>query len=216
MSYELRKAGTSAVSIRLSRGDRIVVATHNAGKVREIDGLLAPFGVLSVSAKDLGLPVPDETGTTFAENARIKGVAAAKGSGLVALSDDSGLEVDALGGAPGVHTADWAGPERDFAAAMRRLEKELQAVGATTPEKRRANFISVLCLARPDGSSEVFEGRVDGHLVWPPRGNRSFGYSPMFVPDGETRTFGELGPDGKADISHRARAFEKLIDRCLR
>jgi XTP/dITP diphosphohydrolase len=204
------------MSIRLHRGDRIVVATHNAGKVREIDGLLAPFGVRSVSAKDLGLPVPEETGTTFAANARIKAIAAAKASGLVALSDDSGLEVAALDGAPGVHAADWAGPDRDFRTAMQRLQRELEARGAVAPEQRRANFISVLCLARPDGSSQTFEGRVDGHLVWPPRGNRSFGYSPMFVPDGETRTFGELGPDGKADISHRARAFARLIDQCLR
>lgn len=203
------------MSIRLNRGDKIVVATHNAGKVREINGLLEPFGVSGISARELGLPVPEETGTTFAQNARIKAVAAAGASGLVALSDDSGLEVAALGGAPGVYSADWAGPERDFRAAMQRLQRELEAKGAHTPETRRANFISVLCLARPDGSSEVFEGRVDGHLVWPPRGSRSFGFSPMFVPDGKKRTFGELGPAGKADISHRARAFAKLIDQCL-
>ena len=203
------------MTIRLRRGDRLVVATHNAGKVREINGLLSPYGIDTVAAAELGLPVPDETGTTFIDNARIKALAAALGSALPALADDSGLEVAALGGAPGVYSADWAGPDKDFKPALARVERELQAKGARTPDARRANFVSVLCLALPDGTNEVFAGRVDGHLVWPPRGDRSFGYSPMFVPDGETRTFGELGADGKADISHRARAFAKLIRSCL-
>ena len=197
---------------RLRRGTRVVMASHNPGKVRELGELLAPLGIEAVSATDCGLPEPEETATTFAGNARLKAMAAARASGLPALSDDSGLMVDALDGAPGVHSARWAGAGRDFALAMRNVEERLEARGATTPERRRAHFVCALCLAWPDGASEVFEGRVDGTLVWPPRGARGFGYDPMFVPDGHDQTFAEMEPAAKHAISHRARAFRQLAE----
>lgn len=201
---------------------RIVIATHNSGKLEEMRGLLAPYGVEAVSAGELGLPEPDETGLTFAENARIKAVSAAKASGLPAFADDSGLCVDALGGAPGLYTARWAGPEKDFMAAMTRVEEELRDAGAELPDLRRGYFISALCLAWPDGHVEDFEGVVHGTLVWPPRGPAGFGYDPMFQPDGHERTFGEmtgaekhgLPPLGRG-LSHRARAFMALAQACL-
>ncbi len=201
---------------------RVVIATHNSGKLEEMRGLLAPYGVDAVSAADLGLPEPDETGGTFAENARIKANAAAKAAGLPAFAADYGLCVEALGGAPGLYTARWAGPEKDFAAAMARVEDELRAAGAPEPDQRRAYFISALCLAWPDGHTEDFEGVVEGTLVWPPRGPAGFGYDPMFQPDGHERTFGEmtgvekhgLPPLGRG-LSHRARAFMALAEACL-
>jgi len=191
---------------------RLVVATHNPGKLAEIDDLLGPHGIEAVSAAALGISEPDETETTFAGNARLKAVHSAAASGLPALSDDSGLCVDALGGDPGVLSARWAGPAKDFALAMRSIEEKLQAKGAVTPQVRRAHFISALCLAWPDGLDEIFEGRVDGTLAWPPRGNNGFGYDPIFVPDGFTQTFGEMEPAMKHKMSHRARAFGKLVD----
>ena len=191
-------------------GSRLVVASHNMGKVREIHDLLAPFGLDAVSAGDLGLAEPEETGTTFAANAVLKAKAAARASGLPALSDDSGLCVDALGGGPGVYSARWAGPRKDFAVAMELVEKRLADLGAASPHQRTAHFVCALALAFPDGESEVFEGRIDGHLVWPPRGDRGFGYDPMFVAEGMTETFGEIDPAAKHAISHRARAFAQL------
>ena len=205
----------SASPFKLRRGDRLVIATHNPGKVREMQDLLAPYGIDLVSAGDLGLPVPAETETTFIGNATIKAVAAAKGSGLMALSDDSGIEVAALDGAPGVVSADWAGLAKDFSIAMKKVEDLLEKRGALTPELRRANFTSVLCLALPDGRSLAFEGKVFGQVIWPPRGNRGFGYDPMFVPDGHAITFGEMEPAMKHTISHRARAFELFARACL-
>jgi XTP/dITP diphosphohydrolase len=192
-------------------GERIVVATHNRGKLAEFAELLKPHGVAAVSAGELGLPEPAETETSFAGNARIKARAAMTASGRIALSDDSGLCVAALNGDPGVHTADWAGPGRDWNLAMRLVEDRLQAVGATTPEQRRAAFICTLCVIWPDGEERIYEGRVPGHLVWPPRGLRGHGYDPMFVPDGEVRTFAELDPAEKNRISHRARALDLLV-----
>jgi XTP/dITP diphosphohydrolase len=193
---------------RLKRGERIVIASHNEGKVRELAELLAPFGVACISAKSLDLEEPEETGATFAENATLKAVAAAKVSDMLALSDDSGLEVAALGGAPGIHAARWGGPERDFGVAMQRIHRELEAKGATEP---RANFICALALAAPDGSAEVFEGKVFGTLVWPPRGTKGFGYDPIFVPDGYRETFGEMEREFKNRLSHRMRAFDQLM-----
>lgn len=191
----------------LKRVDRLVVASHNTGKIREIKELLSPFGIDAISAADLDLAEPEETESSFAGNARLKAVEAARASGLPALSDDSGLSAEALDGAPGIHSARWAGPDRDFALAMRNLEEHLQAKGATSPEKRRAHFTCALCLAWPDGEAQVFEGRIDGTLVWPPRGMRGFGYDPVFLADGETETFGEMEPQRKHAMSHRARAF---------
>lgn len=199
----------------LEKGTRIVVASHNAGKVREIDELIAPYGLQAVSAGALGLPEPEETEPTFAGNAKLKAVAAAIASGLPALSDDSGLEVEALAGAPGIYSARWAGESKDFAAAMRKVHAEIVAKGAwpqagtggSSGSGPRANFTSVLCLAWPDGRAETFEGKVFGHLVWPPRGERGFGYDPMFTPEDSTLTFGEMTPDAKHAVSHRARAF---------
>lgn len=201
---------------------RVVLATHNAGKLREMRELLAPYGVEVVSAGELGLPEPEENGATFAANARIKAEAAAKASGLPAFADDSGLTVAALGGAPGIHSARWAGPSKDFARAMRVIEEKLHEANAKTPAQRKAAFISVLCVAWPDGETVSFEGRVDGTLVWPPRGTAGFGYDPMFLPDGKTKTFGEMSsqekhglpPHGEG-LSHRARAFLKLAEACL-
>ncbi len=194
---------------RLRKG-RLVIASHNAGKLREIAELVAPFGVDAVSAGSLGLPEPEETGTTFKANAELKALAAAKGAGRPALADDSGLVVPALSGAPGIHSARWAGPERDFARAMARVEEELDG-----SEDRSAYFLCALALAWPDGHRESFEGRVDGTLVWPPRGTCGFGYDPIFLPEGETLTFGEMEPARKHAMSHRARAFAKLVADCL-
>jgi XTP/dITP diphosphohydrolase len=197
---------------RSLRGETIVVASHNAGKVREIDELLGPHGVEAISASSLALAEPEETGATFAANAELKARAAASSSGKIALADDSGLCVDALGGDPGIYSARWAGPAKDFTLAMRNVAEKLNAMNATTPDARRAHFVSVLSVAWPDGTVRNFEGRVGGHLVWPPRGSRGFGYDPMFVPDGHDQTFAEMEPAQKHAISHRARAFEKLVD----
>jgi len=201
---------------------RLVIATHNPGKLREMRELLAPYGIDAISASEMGLREPEETGATFAANARIKAEAAAFASGLPAFADDSGLVVDALGGEPGIHSARWAGPERDFAGAMKTIEDKLRERGAATPTQRKAHFISALCVAWPDHHSEEFEGRVDGTLVWPPRGDQGFGYDPMFLPDGYTRTFGEMTSEEKhglpprgLGLSHRARAFRKLAEACL-
>jgi XTP/dITP diphosphohydrolase len=200
----------------------LIVATHNPGKLREMRELLAPYGIATQSAGELGLPEPEETGTTFAENARIKAVAAARSSGKPAFADDSGLVVDALGGEPGIHSARWAGPDKDFRAAMNRIQTLLIERGAKTPEQRRAHFIAALCLAWPDGHVEDFEGRVDGVVVWPPRGEKGFGYDPLFRPDGFDITFGQMSavekhglpPQGHG-LSHRARAFMRLTEACL-
>ena len=204
---------------------QVVIATHNPGKLREMAELLAPYGVAAVSAGALGLPEPDETGTLFAENAAIKAHAAARGCGLPALADNSGLCVDALDGAPGVFSARWGGAGKDFGAAMARVERELARRGATAEADRRAHFVSALVVAWPDGHDAVFEGRVFGALVWPPRGGQGFGYDPMFRPDGFAETFGELSAadkhgircvDGRrAALSHRARAFLRLAAACL-
>lgn len=200
-----------------------VVATHNKGKLREIEELVAPFGLHAVSASSLGLPEPEEDGSTFIANALIKARAAANAAQLPALADDSGICVAALDGAPGIYSARWAGPQKDFTYAMEQVEAGLKDRHCVTPEQRRAWFISALALVWPDGHEEIVEGRVDGTLVWPPRGQAGFGYDPMFLPDGETRTFGEmtseekhgLPPLGKG-LSHRARAFIELAERCLK
>lgn len=192
---------------RLNPGEKLVVATHNQGKLREIEVLVAPFGMSVVSAGALGLPEPEETGDSFEANALLKAAAAAAASGLPALADDSGIAVDALGGAPGIYSARWAGPEKDFAAAMESVEDKLQALGAVSPEQRKAHFVAVLALAYPDGGHEFFRGEVHGTLVYPPRGANGFGYDPMFVPNGHDVTFGEMDSTAKQAMSHRARAF---------
>ena len=198
---------------------RLVIATHNKGKLVEMRELLSRYGVEAVSADELKLAEPEETGTTFAANARLKAQAAAQASGLAAFADDSGLVVDALDGAPGIYSARWAGPAKDFRPAMEKVEGMLRERDAFTPERRRAHFLSVLCVAWPDGHVEEFEGRVDGTLTWPPRGDQGFGYDPMFLPDGFDRTFGEMSRDEKHGedraLSHRARAFLKLAEACL-
>jgi XTP/dITP diphosphohydrolase len=194
---------------------RLVLATHNHGKLEEFRALMAPLGVEVTSVGALGLPVPEETGETFRENALIKAMAAMAATGLPSLADDSGLCVEALDGEPGVHTADWAGPERDWSAAMAKVEARLQAIGADVAAKRRATFVSTLCLVWPDGHTEEFEGRVCGTLVWPPRGALGHGYDPMFQPDGEARTFAEMAEAEKNLISHRARSFGQLAAACL-
>ena len=194
---------------------RLVLATHNPGKVREMRALLAPYGVGVLSAGDLNLPVPDETEATFTGNATLKAAAAANAAKLPALSDDSGIEVAALDGAPGVVSADWAGPGKDFSLAMRRIHDEFSARGGNFADRPRANFTSVLCLARPGEPAQCFEGKVFGHIVWPPRGSNGFGYDPMFVPDGHEQTFGEMDPARKHALSHRARSFEKFAAACL-
>jgi XTP/dITP diphosphohydrolase len=201
-------SGPAPQAIRKLAPGRLVVASHNPGKVREIRDMLAPYGVEPVSAAELDLPEPEETGTTFVANAELKALAAADLSGLPALADDSGLCVDALNGDPGIFSARWAGGAKDFNVAMRRVEDALEAAGPDA--SRDAHFMCVLALAWPDGHVEWFEGRVDGALVWPPRGIGGFGYNPMFVPEGSALTFAEQ-PDAKAGISHRARAFEKLV-----
>jgi XTP/dITP diphosphohydrolase len=201
---------------------RLVIATHNPGKLREMRELLSPFGVTTISAGELGLGEPEETGTSFRENARIKAEAAAAAAQLPAFSDDSGLVVDALDGAPGIHSARWAGPNKDFKSAMQEIDVQLRGRGAVAPEARTAHFISALCIAWPDGHREEFEGRVDGVLVWPPRGDKGFGYDPMFLPQGYDLTFGEMTSEAKhgrpprgLGLSHRARAFLKLAEACL-
>ena len=201
----------------------IVIATHNPGKLREMRELLAPYGIEAQSAGELNLSEPEETGTTFAENARIKAMAAANATGRPAFADDSGLVVEALGGEPGIHSARWACAGKDFFGAMSRIDALLTERGAFAPEERRAHFIAALCLAWPDGHVEEFEGRVDGVVVWPPRGDKGFGYDPLFLPDGFDRTFGEMTADEKhglppkgQGLSHRARAFTKLAAACLK
>lgn len=200
---------------------KIVVASHNEGKLREFAELMEPFGFEARSAREYGLPEPDETGTTFEQNAYIKALAAAQATGLPALSDDSGLVVDALGGQPGVYTANWAEkPDgtRDFAMAMQKTEDALQAAGAMEPADRTGRFVAVICLAWPDGHAEYFRGEAEGKLVWPPRGQLGFGYDPVFLPDGHQRTFGEMpaiekhgwAPGQPDALSHRARAFQKF------
>jgi XTP/dITP diphosphohydrolase len=184
---------------------RLVVASHNAGKVREIAALLAPLGVEAVSAGALGLPEPEETETTFTGNAALKARAAAEASGLPALADDSGLEVFAIGGAPGVYSARWAGPEKDFRAAMERVQRELGSAD------RAARFVCALALAEPGGETQVFEGEARGEIVWPPRGEKGFGYDPIFLATGQMRTFGEMTHEEKLPLTHRVRAFEKLL-----
>lgn len=204
-------------------GNRIVVASHNAGKLAEFADLLGPFGLEAKSAKEFGLPEPEETGTTFEQNAYIKAFAAASATGLPSLSDDSGLVVDALDGQPGVYTADWATKpdgSRDFMMAMEKTENALQAAGAADPAQRTGRFVAVICLCYPDGEAEYYRGEADGTLVWPPRGASGFGYDPVFLPDGHQRTFGEMTAEEKhgwkpgmeTATSHRARAFKKFAE----
>ena len=200
----------------------LVIATHNPGKLAEMRELVAPYGIEAISAGELNLPEPAEPGMTFRDNARIKAQAAASASGRPAFADDSGLAVDALAGEPGIHSARWAGSDKNFGRAMETIEDKLRAAGATTPPRRKAHFVSALCVAWPDGHVEEFEARVDGVLVWPPRGDKGFGYDPMFLPDGHDRTFGEMSSDEKhglpprgKGLSHRARAFLKLSEACL-
>lgn len=195
--------------------NKLVVASHNEGKVREIRDLLAPFGIETISAGELGLDEPEETGVTFAANAALKAQAAAKASGLASLSDDSGLCVSALKDAPGIYSARWAGEPRDFGLAMEKVEDALKKAEATKPEDRKARFVCVLCLTWPDGHEETFEGTVHGTLIWPPRGDKGFGYDPMFLPKGEEVTFGEMTPEKKHLMSHRAHAFYQLIESCF-
>ena len=215
------QAPARALAHRQVMGE-LVIATHNPGKLRELRELLAPFGIKAESAGELGLAEPDETGATFRENARIKAAAAAAAAQRPAFADDSGLVVDALAGAPGIHSARWAGSSKDFGVAMSRIERLLQERGATGPAQRRAHFVSALCVAWPDDHLEQVEARADGTLVWPPRGTAGFGYDPMFMPDGFTRTFGEMTaiekhglPPLGLGLSHRARAFVKLAEICL-
>ena len=201
---------------QLQRGDKLVVASHNPGKVWEIKQLIAPYGLDAISASDLNLPEPDETEKTFSGNARLKALAAATAANLPALADDSGLEVDALDGAPGIYSARWAGKSKDFTTAMAKVRDEVKKISGGWPkDAAKANFICVLCLAWPDGQSEFFEGKVFGHLVQDPRGGNGFGYDPMFVPQDETMTFGEMDPKDKHAMSHRAAAFAAFEDTCL-
>ena len=194
---------------QITPGERLVIASHNPGKIEEIEALLARYGVAAVGAGALSLPEPEETGANFEENAALKARAATQASGLPALADDSGLVVPALDGAPGIYSARWAGPNKDFRIAMERVQQELG------DRDRRAQFVAVLALAWPDGEVALFRGEVQGQLSWPPRGERGFGYDPIFVPDGYNETFGEMGPELKQLISHRARAFAKLAAACL-
>ena len=218
--------GRDPQAIRKLAPGKLVIASHNAGKIREIRDLIGPLGFSAKSAADLNFIEPDETGTTFEENATIKALASARASGLPALSDDSGLVVDALNGDPGVYTANWAETAdgtRDFAMAMHKVERALQEAGATAPAARSARFVSVLCLAWPDGHVELFRGEVEGTVVWPPRGSQGFGYDPVFQPEGHERTFGEMSADEKHGwkpgdahaLSHRARAFKVFAETCL-
>jgi XTP/dITP diphosphohydrolase len=201
---------------------RLVIATHNPGKLAEMRELLAPHGIEAISAGELCLDEPDETGDSFRANARIKAIAAAQATQLPAFADDSGLAVDALDGAPGIYSARWAGEQKDFMAAMTRIERLLQERGAVAPEQRKAHFVSALCIAWPDRHLEEVEARADGTLVWPPRGTAGFGYDPAFLPDGHSRTFGEMTsiekhgmPPLGLGLSHRAKAFVKLAEICL-
>jgi XTP/dITP diphosphohydrolase len=201
---------------------RLVIATHNPGKLEEMRELLTTFGIDTVSAGELGLPEPAEDGTTFKENARLKARAAATSYGSPAFADDSGLAVDALGGEPGIYSARWAGPDKDFQAAMQAVEERLRERGAHAPSQRKAQFVCALCVAWPDGHVEDFDAAVHGTLVWPPRGENGFGYDPMFLPDGHALTFGEMTnvekhglPPVSKGLSHRARAFLKLAEACL-
>jgi len=200
----------------------LVIATHNPGKLAEMRDLLAVYGVDAISAGELGLAEPDETGVTFRANARIKAEAAAKASNRPAFADDSGLTVDALNGDPGIYSARWAGPDKDFRLAMNKIQSLLIERGAKSAKQRRGHFVSALCVAWPDGHAEEFEATVDGTIVWPPRGTAGFGYDPLFKPDGHERTFGEMSADEKhglpprgRGLSHRARAFLKLAEACL-
>ena len=207
--------------MKLTRGTKIVIATHNAGKLREMRELLAPYGIEAISAGELGLGEPEETGSDFISNAQIKARAAALATGLPSLSDDSGLCVDGLDNAPGIYSARWAGESKDFAGAMSRIEQELLAAGAQKPW--RAHFVSAITLCLPDGTCLDFEGKVFGDLVFPPRGRQGFGYDPVFLPDGHSRTFGEMESDekhgipadGSEALSHRARAFQSFAKACL-
>ncbi|WP_068084590.1 RdgB/HAM1 family non-canonical purine NTP pyrophosphatase [Polycladidibacter stylochi] len=200
---------------------KLVLASHNKGKLREIEAMLAPFGYEVLSAGDLNLPEPEETGTTFEANAALKALAAAKATGLPALADDSGFCVKALADDPGIYSARWAGPDKDFAIAMQKVEDGLQATGAINAADRSAYFVAVLCVAWPDGHTQFYRGEVHGTAVWPPRGLEGFGYDPIFAPEGETRTFGEMGKDEKhilangEPLSHRARAFALFKSECL-
>lgn len=202
-------------AVRKLSGGKLVLASHNAGKLREIRDLVVPHGIDVVSAAELDLPEPEETGTTFAANAKLKALASASATGLPALSDDSGLSVDCLDGDPGIYSARWAGPDKDFAKAMRNVQEAMLAKGANGPGKRGAQFVSSLCLAYPDGETFVFEGIIRGEIVWPPRGTQGFGYDPIFLPENHDKTFGEMTPqekhgprpDGEPGLSHRARAF---------
>ena len=198
--------------VRKLSGSRLVVASHNLGKVREIADLIAPWNLEAVSVGQLGLPEPDETEVTFEGNALLKARAAARGAGLPALADDSGLCVEALNGAPGIYSARWAGPGKDFSLAMNEVQRRLEASGSSS---RAAWFICALAIAWPDGTEASFLGRIDGQLVWPPRGTRGFGYDPMFIPEGHSLTFGEMDPSEKHAMSHRARAFRKFVEACL-
>jgi XTP/dITP diphosphohydrolase len=207
---------------QLRHHGKVVIATHNHGKLVEMRDLLAPFGLEAVSAAELSLPEPEETGLTFAENATIKARAATEATGLPAFADDSGICIEVLGGEPGIYSARWAGPEKDFDRAMRHIEELLQAKDAVLPAQRKAWFVSALTVAWPDGHLAEVEGRLDGTLVWPPRGPAGFGYDPMFLPEGETRTFGEMSREEKhglpplgRGLSHRARAFVALVDQVL-
>ena len=200
----------------LKAGDTLVVASHNQGKVREINDLIAPFGLSAVSAGTLGLPEPEETEPTFSGNAILKAQAAADASGHAALSDDSGLEVACLGGAPGIYSARWAGPTKDFAIGMKKVAEEITARHGWSKPGPAANFTCALCLARPNQEPMVFEGRINGTLVWPPRGDKGFGYDPMFVPEGFDQTFGQIEPAAKHAMSHRARAFVQFVEACLK
>ena len=221
MSAPIAARAPTPLAHRRIEGE-LVIATHNPGKLAELRELLAPFRIKAASAGELGLPEPEETGTSFRENARIKAAAAAAAAQRPAFADDSGLVVEALGGAPGIHSARWAGETKDFAAAMRRIEDGLAARGAVHPRDRKTHFVCALCVAWPDHHVEEFEGRVDGALVWPPRGTAGFGYDPIFLPDGHARSFGEMTSDEKhglppmgTGLSHRARAFRQLAEACL-
>lgn len=196
---------------RSLKGEKILIATHNKGKLEEFRQLLAPYGVQATSAGELGLAEPAETENTFLGNARIKAQAAMQASGMITVSDDSGLCVDALNGEPGVYTADWAGPSRDWNMAMRLVEEKLQAASATTPEKRTGSFNCTLVVLWPDGEERVFVGKAPGHLVWPPRGTLGHGYDPVFVPQGQHQTFAEMTADRKNTLSHRGAALAQLL-----
>lgn len=206
---------TTETNHKLKRGERLVVASHNPGKIREIGDLIRPFGVDAVPAATIGVTEPEEAETTFIGNARLKALHSARATGLPALSDDSGLEVEALHGAPGVYSARWAGPAKDFGVAMQKVHHGCSERKAWTATGPRASFTAALCIAWPDGTTRVFEGKVFGRLVWPPRGTRGFGYDPMFLADGETETFGEMAPERKHTLSHRARAFKLFVAACF-